>query len=449
MIKLLAIFAAPNLIDGLLRRVFDAQTVNYVIWPFIQIGAVVTLVAVWALYATYAERKISAFMQARLGPMRVGPWGLLQPFADAIKLLTKEDILPDKADRYIFKFAPYISVAAAFIVFAVIPLGPNWGVITDLNIGLLFVLAVSSVGVLALILAGWSSNSKYALLGGLRSSAQMVSYEVAMGLSIIGALMFARTLSLSGVVMAQARDSIWFLLYQPVGFLVFLISGIAENNRAPFDLPEAESELVAGFHTEYSGMRWSLFFMAEYAAMVVVSAVATTLYLGGWYFPFVYELTEARGYHDLYVIISIIVFLTKLTLLLYTYFWLRWTFPRYRYDQLMDLGWKWAIPASLANIFLTATSIFALQALNENGLRTIESTNRGLNLTGVGKLIMIAFGLLSLVITAGMLSFINRRSRDFNLKTQRRDIQLIDVPKGRPAVAPVAAKVPEPATAER
>src|SRR5436189_203232 len=193
-------------------------------------------------------------------------------------------------------FAPYIAVAAAFIVFSVIPFGPDWAVITDVNIGLLLVLAVSSVGVLALILAGWSSNSKYSLLGALRSSAQMVSYEVSMGLALIGALFFARTLSLSGIVAAQGSDSIWYVVYQPLGFLIFLISGIAENNRAPFDLPEAESELVAGFHTEYSGFRWSLFFMAEYAAMVVIAAIATTVYLGGWYVPFVHGLTEVRGH---------------------------------------------------------------------------------------------------------------------------------------------------------
>src|SRR5258708_10652517 len=293
----MALLAPLNFVDSLLLKFFSEQTVNYVIWPFIQVGAVVTITALWVAYATYLERKISAFIQARLGPMRVGPWGLLQPIADGLKLLTKEDFIPEKADRWIFFSAPYIAVAAAFIVFSVIPFGPDWAVITDVNIGLLLVLAVSSVGVLALILAGWSSNSKYALLGALRSSAQMVSYEVAMGLSLIGALMFARTLSLSGVVLAQASDSIWYIVYQPAGFLIFLVSGIAENNRAPFDLPEAESELVAGFHTEYSGFRWSLFFMAEYAAMVVVSAIATTLYLGGWYFPLVYRITEARGYH--------------------------------------------------------------------------------------------------------------------------------------------------------
>src|SRR5882672_190015 len=291
-----ALFAPVDFVDQLLGKFLAPNTIDYVVWPLIQIGITVLVVTFWVAYATYLERKISAFMQARLGPMRVGPWGLLQPIADGIKLLTKEDFIPEKADRWIFFFAPYIAVAAAFIVFSVIPFGPDWAVIADVNIGLLFVIAVSSVGVLALILAGWSSNSKYALLGGLRSSAQMVSYEVSMGLALIGGLMFARTLSLSGIVIAQASDSIWFIVYQPLGFFIFLISGIAENNRAPFDLPEAESELVAGFHTEYSGFRWSLFFMAEYAAMVVVSAVATTLYLGGWYAPFVNRL-DLWGWH--------------------------------------------------------------------------------------------------------------------------------------------------------
>ncbi|HEX8144304.1 MAG TPA: NADH-quinone oxidoreductase subunit NuoH [Pyrinomonadaceae bacterium] len=436
MSALALLFAPPNFIDSLLLRFFSPGTVNYVVWPFIQIGAVVTGVAVWALYATYAERKISAFMQARLGPMRVGPYGLLQPIADAIKLLTKEDLTPDKADPFIFKFAPYISVAAAFIVFAVIPFAPDWGVITDINIGLLFVLSISSVGVLALILAGWSSNSKYALMGGLRSSAQMVSYEVAMGLSLVGALMFARTLSLSGIVAAQQSDSIWFILYQPMGFIVFLISGIAENNRAPFDLPEAESEIVAGFHTEYSGMRWSLFFMAEYAAMVVVAAMATSLYLGGSYLPGVYRFTEARGHHNIYILMGILVFLFKMGALLYTYFWLRWTLPRYRYDQLMDLGWKWLIPATLVNIVLTALAIFLVQALDGwKGYKTIDSLEQGLNLTATGKAIMLVAGWGGLFITAAVLSRINWRSRDFNLKTQRSKIRLVDVPKGKPAVA--------------
>jgi len=428
------LFAAPSFIDSLLLKLFSEQTVNYVIWPFIQIGLVVVITTGWVAYATYLERKISAFMQARLGPMRVGPWGLLQPIADGIKLLTKEDFIPENADRWIFFVAPYIAVVAAFIVMAVVPFGPDWAVITDVNIGVLFVLAVSSVGVLALILAGWSSNSKYALLGGLRSSAQMVSYEVAMGLALIGALMFARTLSLSGIVAAQGSDSIWYIVYQPAGFLLFLISGIAENNRAPFDLPEAESELVAGFHTEYSGMRWSLFFMAEYAAMVVVAAVATTVYLGGWYFPFVNRL-QLSGHHNLYVIVSLLVFLVKASIILYIYFWLRWTLPRFRYDQLMDIGWKWLIPSALINIVLSAFAIFVVQALNGwRGITTIEKLDRGLNMTATGKGIMVAFGILGLFMTAVLLSRINWRSRDFNLKVQRRNIKLVNVPKGKPAV---------------
>ena len=423
-----------NLLNDVLLKFFSANTVNYVLWPLIQIGIVVTLVALWVAYATYLERKISAFMQARLGPMRVGPWGLLQPIADGIKLLVKEDFIPDKADRWIFFFAPYIAVASAFIVFSVVPFGPDWAVIADVNIGLLLVLAVSSVGVLALILAGWSSNSKYALLGGLRSSAQMVSYEVAMGLSLIGALMFGRTLSLSGLVAAQGSDSIWYIVYQPVGFLLFLISGIAENNRAPFDLPEAESELVAGFHTEYSGMRWSLFFMAEYAAMVVVSAVGATVFLGGWYFPFVNRL-ELAGLHNLYVIVSLLVFLIKASIILYIYFWLRWTLPRFRYDQLMDIGWKWLIPSALINITLSALAIFVVQALNGwRSIHTIERLDTGLNLTATGKVVMIVAGLIGLILTGLLLSRINWRSRDFNLKSQRRNIRLVNLPKGKPAV---------------
>lgn len=432
---MLALFAPINFIDQMLGRFFGQETINYVVWPLIQIGVVVTVVAVWVAYGTYLERKISAFMQARLGPMRVGPWGLLQPIADGIKLLTKEDFIPEKADRWIFFFAPYIAVVAAFIVFSVVPFGPDWAVITDINIGLLFVIGVSSVGVLALILAGWSSNSKYSLLGGLRSSAQMVSYEVSMGLALIGGLMFARTLSLSGIATAQATDSIWYIFYQPLGFLIFLVSGIAENNRAPFDLPEAESELVAGFHTEYSGFRWSLFFMAEYAAMVVISAVATTLYLGGWYFPFVYKL-EAAGWHNAYVIVSALVFILKLSLILYLYFWLRWTLPRFRYDQLMDIGWKWLIPAALANIVLTASSVFLVQALDGwHGLKTIEAMSQGLNLTATGKAVMIALGIVGLLVTGGVLSLINWRSRDFHLKSQRRNIRLVSVPSGTSAVA--------------
>src|SRR5262249_59115640 len=208
------------------------------------------------------------------------------------------------------------------------------------------------------------------------------------------------------------------------------------NNRAPFDLPEAESELVAGFHTEYSGMRWSLFFMAEYAAMVVVAAVATTVYLGGWYFPFVNRL-QTSGHHDLYVVVSLLVFVVTASIILYIYFWLRWTLPRFRYDQLMDIGWKWLIPSALINIVLSAFAIFLVQALNGfRGMQTIEFLDRGLNLTAAGKVIMIVIGIAGLFVTAALLSRINWRSRDFNLKVQRRDIKLVNIPKGKPAVQP-------------
>src|SRR5215510_6773956 len=280
------LFVAPDWVVNLTRErrpnVFWAE---YIIWPAIQILILLFIVLTLVAYLVYLERKVSAFIQSRLGPMRVGPWGLLQPAADGLKLLLKEDIVPLMADKGVFLIAPIITVVAALVVLAVVPWGPAWATIANINIGILFVMAVSSVSVLGLVLSGWSSNSKYSLLGALRSSAQMVSYEVGMGLSIIGALMFAKTLSMNGIVEAQQADRIWYVLFQPVGFLVYVVSALGETNRAPFDLPEAESELVAGYHTEYSGFRWALFFMAEYSAMIVTSAVAVTLFLGGWMLP--------------------------------------------------------------------------------------------------------------------------------------------------------------------
>src|SRR5499433_683328 len=278
------LLTAPDWVVNLITREKKPSTfwADTVVYPIIQILVVLFIVLTLVAYLVYLERKVSAFMQARLGPMRVGPWGLLQPAADGLKLLLKEDIIPLKADKAVFIIAPIVSVVAALVVLAVIPWGASWATIANVNIGLLFILAVSSVGVLGLVLAGWGSNSKYSLLGALRSSAQMVSYEIGMGLSIIGALMFARTLSMSGIIDAQRADGVWYILFQPVGFLVYASIALGETNRAPFDLPEAESELVAGYHTEYSGFRWALFFMAEYTAMIVTSAVAVTLYLGGW-----------------------------------------------------------------------------------------------------------------------------------------------------------------------
>jgi NADH-quinone oxidoreductase subunit H len=399
---------------------------DYIIWPVIQIAVVLFVVLTLVAYLVYLERKVSAFMQARLGPMRVGPWGLLQPAADGLKLLLKEDIIPLKADKLVFAIAPIISVVATLVVLAVVPWGAAWATIANVNIGLLFVLAVSSVSVLGLVLAGWSSNSKYSLLGALRSSAQMVSYEVGMGLSIIGALMFARTLSMSDIVDAQRADGMWYIFFQPVGFLVYMVSALGETNRAPFDLPEAESELVAGYHTEYSGFRWALFFMAEYTAMIVTSAVAVTLFLGGWHFPGLDWVRTSWGQTP-YVILSVLIFAAKILVLIYAYMWFRWTWPRYRYDQLMELGWKWMIPAGLANIVLTGIWYVLAMPESQGGLFGFMQSQAGrLVPTGAGKIYFIATGvILTIPLVWGLLATINRRSKDFNLHDQRQlQIQL-------------------------
>jgi len=331
--------------------------VEYVLTPAIKIGVVFLVLSGVIAYLTLLERKVIAFMQVRLGPMRVGPYGLLQPIADGLKLMLKEDIVPSGADRLIFMMAPVITLIPAFIVFAVIPFGPTVDLpvvgevdlfITDLNIGILFILSVSSIGILGVILGGWASNSKYPLLGALRSAAQMVSYEVALGFSIIGVLILAGTLSLVEIVEAQ-EDGVWFVLLQPVGFMLFWICGVAETNRAPFDLPEAESELVAGFHTEYSGFRFSLFFMAEYAAMIVIASMAVTLFWGGWLAPFGITLPLIPDAAE-----PVMWFSLKVLIFLYFYLWFRASWPRFRYDQLMSIGWCYLLPIAIGNVILTA-----------------------------------------------------------------------------------------------
>ena len=313
-----------------------------------KIVVVFGLVLLSVTYLTWLERKILSDIQIRLGPMRVGPHGLLQPIADGLKLLFKEEIVPRAADRTLYLLAPVLALVPAFISFAVIPFGDRirlFGqsidlVIADVNIGLLYVFGVASLGIYGIVLGGWASNNKYALLGGLRASAQMISYELSLSLSVVGVVMLSQSLSLVQIVDAQAR--VWFIVLQPIGFLIFLICAVAEINRAPFDLPEAETELVAGFHVEYSSMKFAMYFMAEYANMITVSAMATTLFLGGWRGPW---------------LPPVVWFLIKLFLFIFLFIWLRGTLPRFRYDQLMRFGWKVLLPIALINIMVTAVFV--------------------------------------------------------------------------------------------
>lgn len=307
----------------------------------LKIAIVVGVVMLHVTYATYFERKTIGHMQVRLGPMHVGPHGLLQPVADFIKLFFKEDIIPASADKPIYYLAPVVSVFAAMTSLAVIPFYDHF-VIANINIGLLFILAMSSLGSYGVILAGWASNSKYSFLGGLRSSAQVVSYEVAMGLSLVGVMMMAGSLNLTDIVNAQAHYPLkLYAIPQAVGFFVFLVAAIAETNRAPFDLPEAESELVAGYFVEYSGIRFGLFFVGEYIGMITMALVGTICFMGGWLGPF-----AVPGIPFFWLVL-------KVWLSIFVYFWIRATLPRYRYDHLMNLGWKVLIPLSLLNIVIT------------------------------------------------------------------------------------------------
>jgi NADH-quinone oxidoreductase subunit H len=309
-------------------------------------------------YMTLIERRVVAKMQGRLGPNRAGPGGIFQPVADALKMAFKEQLIPAQARKPIYLIAPIISVVVALCAFAVVPIGNSWisgkpsvwdPWIADINVGLLWILSISSLAVYGIVLGGWSSGNRYSLLGALRSAAQMVSYETSLGLALSGVLMWAGTLSMVGIVHAQLDQHIWFLFAQPLGFFIYLIAGIAEVNRAPFDLPEAEQELTAGYLTEYAGLRWSLYQMAEYINMITVSAVASTLFLGGWSF-FGFGLENIPG-------LSIIIFLIKVAFFLFLFIWLRATLPRIRYDRLMRLGWQLLLPLAVLNVIITATIV--------------------------------------------------------------------------------------------
>jgi len=339
-----------------------------IILRFVAITVVFTVVLLIVAYTVLAERRILGLIQGRLGPNRVGYGGVLQPFADLLKFILKEDIVPDKSTRFIYFLAPVIATMAALMTMIVYPFGPEvtlpfvgWTiplVVAHFDVGLLYVLGVTSVGVYGIALAGWSSNNKYSLMGGLRSSAQMISYELALGLSLIGPIMLAGSLDLTKIVDMQSRfhGAGWLILLTPLSFIVYLIAAIAETNRVPFDLPEAETELVAGFHTEYSAMKFALFFLAEYINMFTVSMLATTLFLGGWNVPFA-EDVFGRG-TILFALVSVIGFLVKIIFFLFLYIWIRGTLPRFRFDQLMNFGWKFLLPLALLNIFITATLIF-------------------------------------------------------------------------------------------
>ena len=332
--------------------------IDAIVIPLLKILIVLNAVLVAVTFMVLLERKVIAWVQVRLGPMRVGPYGVLQPIADVVKLMTKEDITPVMADKWVFTIAPMIALIPALIVFAVIPFGPAVSLfgrevslqITDINVGLLYIVSVASIGVYGIILAGWASNSKYPLLASLRASAQLISYEVAVTMTFVSMIVSAGTMSMMGIVNAQYNQGVWYLFAQPLAFFIFFVGGLAETNRAPFDLPEAEQELTGGFHTEYSGMRFALFFLAEYANMIVVSSVATTLFLGGWLRPF--PNVEALAFLDF--VPGWIWFLLKTFIWLYVFLWVRATLPRYRYDQLMRLGWKVLIPLAIANVVVTA-----------------------------------------------------------------------------------------------
>ena len=364
-------------------------------FPFVVIAVGVLIafqmVLMIVAYTVLAERKVLGWIQGRIGPNRVGPWVILQPFADLFKFIFKEDLVPDKSTKFIYFLAPMVALTCALMPIVVYPFGPSltdplsalvpyvadvaylgeavaWIAeqaknmpltIARIDVGVLFVLGITSVGVYGIALAGWSSNSKYSLMGGLRSSAQMSSYELAMGASVSGVVMLAGTLDLNGIILAQTQSPFkWFIIPQIIGFFVFLIAAFAETNRVPFDLPEAETELVAGFHTEYSALKFALFFMAEYVNMFTVSMMCTVLFLGGWYVPGLSHLFEPGSIP--YAVISHFAFIGKICAFLFLYIWIRGTLPRFRFDQLMNFGWKFLLPVALGNVILTIVIVFFL-----------------------------------------------------------------------------------------
>ena len=331
---------------------------NYIIYKIILISAIMMISLLVAMYSTYFERKFAAWFQDRLGPNRAGPFGLMQPLADGLKLLFKEEFMPNTANRFLFIMGPMLAMFVALLTSTVIPWGSFIVIegkeyslqVADVNIGILYIVAVTSVGVYGIMLGGWASNNKYSLLGAIRAASQMISYELAMGLAILAIVMMSGSLSLSDMV-AQQKGINWNIWYQPVGFLIFIICALAECNRAPFDLPECETELVGGFHTEYSSMKLGFFLFSEYINMFISSAIISALYFGGFHFPFEDSLGLSQNW---LAIVGALVFFIKISFFGFVFMWIRWTLPRFRYDQLMRLGWTWLIPLAIFNILITA-----------------------------------------------------------------------------------------------
>ncbi|MBL0047374.1 MAG: NADH-quinone oxidoreductase subunit NuoH [Bacteroidetes bacterium] len=330
---------------------------SLLIYKFILVLIIFGISLLIAMYATYGERKIAAFMQDRMGPSRAGPWGLLQPAADGLKMFMKEEIIPDVSNKALFIIGPCIAMLTACMTGVVVPWGGSLEIggkqyplqIADINIGVLYVFGVVSIGVYGIMIGGWASNNKFSLLGALRASAQMISYEVAMGLAIIALIMTTGTISLKEITEQQSHG-MWNIVYQPLGFLIFLICAFAETNRAPFDLPECETELVGGYHTEYSSMKLGFYLFSEYINMFISSAIISTLYFGGYNIPFIDHLHLSQ---NAVTILGVVFLFAKIFFFIFFFMWIRWTVPRFRYDQLMNLGWKILIPLSLANIALT------------------------------------------------------------------------------------------------
>ena len=330
---------------------------QYLIFKLILASLVMILSLVVAMYSTLIERKLAGFFQDRLGPERAGPWGLLQPLADGIKLFFKEEFMPNTADKFLYILGPALTMFIACLTSAVIPWGPDFIVngktyslqVADLNIGILYIFAIVSIGVYGIMIGGWASNNKYSLLGAIRASSQMISYELAMSLSIIAIIMMTGSLSMRDIVAQQAGFQ-WNIIYQPLGFLIFLICAFAETNRVPFDLPECETELVGGYHTEYSSMKLGFYLFSEYINMFISGAVMATLFLGGYWFPYMDRLGLSK---NTLAILGFIVLFMKITFFGFLFMWVRWTLPRFRYDQLMRLGWKAMIPLAIFNILIT------------------------------------------------------------------------------------------------